>query len=99
MAIDLNLPNTPQDVRLDEGNLFTQFSLIYEALRRISENTEATETPVEPEIPEIPTPEFNGIPIYIQHDAPANPPTKYLWIQTGIGSGGNDWTFWFEDGV
>jgi len=24
---------------------------------------------------------------------------KYLWIQTGLGSSGTDFTFWFEDGV
>jgi len=30
---------------------------------------------------------------------PANAYTPYLWIQTGLGPGGEDWTMWFEDGV
>ena len=37
------------------------------------------------------------IPIYIQH---AKPPSRapHLWVQTGLGTSGQDMTFWVEDG-
>lgn len=35
---------------------------------------------------------------HIGPSAPANPPNRYLWIQTGLGDG-TDFTMWFEDGL
>lgn len=49
------------------------------------------------------TARFNlGIPIssqsiFIQSSKPVNP-SPHLWIQTGLGPGGDDITFWIEDG-
>lgn len=37
--------------------------------------------------------------VYIQAAAPSSPPTKYMWIQTGLGASGKDLTFWIEDGL
>lgn len=37
-------------------------------------------------------------PLFISNTAPSNPPSKYMWIQTGLGVGGQDYTIWIEDG-
>ncbi len=39
----------------------------------------------------------SSTPIYIQSKQPSAS-TPYLWIQTGLGSGGSGMTFWIEDG-
>lgn len=36
--------------------------------------------------------------LFVQNAAPTNAPSKFLWIQTGLGSG-SDFTVWFEDGT
>lgn len=36
--------------------------------------------------------------LFVQNTAPVSPPTTYVWIQTGLGTSGTDFTFWFEDG-
>ena len=36
--------------------------------------------------------------IFVQNVPPPSPPSSYLWIQTGLGSG-HDMTFWIEDGL
>lgn len=42
----------------------------------------------------------SGDLVYISVSAPTVPPsTPYLWIQTGLGPGGADATFWIEDGL
>lgn len=41
----------------------------------------------------------NTWPVYIQNATPTTTADKYLWIQTGLGSSSNSWTFWFEDGT
>jgi hypothetical protein len=35
---------------------------------------------------------------YVQETAPTPPPgqTEYLWVQTGLGVSGNDFTFWIN---
>ena len=44
---------------------------------------------------------FEGFPLYIQDDSPADttPRAKYMWVQTGLGDDGTDCTFWIEDGT
>lgn len=37
-------------------------------------------------------------PLYISNTQPATSETKYLWIQTGLGTSNTDVTFWVEDG-
>lgn len=32
--------------------------------------------------------------IFVSASAPASPPSSYLWVQTGLGSTGNDFTMW-----
>lgn len=39
-----------------------------------------------------------ALPLYIQNEQPETNAENYMWIQTGIGPDGNDFTFWFEDG-
>ena len=39
----------------------------------------------------------SNIPLYIQNPKPDNE-KPHLWIQTGLGPGGKDMTFWVEDG-
>ena len=41
---------------------------------------------------------MTGQPIFISNSAPSAS-GKYLWIQTGLGDLGTDFTFWFEDGT
>lgn len=36
--------------------------------------------------------------VFIGESAPSSPPATYLWIETGLGVGGTDMTFWVEDG-
>ncbi len=36
-------------------------------------------------------------PLFIQHSNPGHS-SPHFWIQTGLGSSGNDMTFWVEDG-
>ena len=36
-------------------------------------------------------------PLFIQSSNPGHS-SPHLWIQTGLGAGGNDMTFWVEDG-
>lgn len=38
-------------------------------------------------------------PIFIQPTAPVTALTTYLWVQTGLGTSGEDCTFWIEDGT
>lgn len=103
MALDLKLPNTPQDIRLDEDNLFTHFNLIYNALKRIADNVTETDTGTgtteEVTPPVIASNEFNGIQTYIQDGSPGVLSHKYLWVQTGLGSGADQYKFWFFDGT
>lgn len=102
MGLELNLPNTPQNVRADEGELFTQFSLIYEALRKLADNvTASTEdtTDDETSTPTQVTNTFNGIQVYIQNTSPGSSPYKYIWVETGLGSGGTQYKLWFWDGT
>ena len=46
------------------------------------------------------TPVVEGTPgppeVFIQASAPVSA-RDYIWIQTGIGPGGEDFTIWFED--
>lgn len=100
MALQLNLPNTPQDIRLDKENIFTQFALVYEALRKIADNMGEVETAPEDDDSTTPAPSVGSTeyPLYIQGSAPSNPPEKYLWIQTGLGDDGSDFSVWFENG-
>lgn len=37
--------------------------------------------------------------VFIQEDAPTDPPDTYLWIQTNIGGNPALQTFWVEDGT
>ena len=37
--------------------------------------------------------------VFISPVTPSNPPSQYLWIQTGLGAAGTDFTFWFQDGT
>lgn len=39
----------------------------------------------------------SNIPLYIQSTKPGSS-NPHLWIQTGLGSKGDDMTFWIEDG-
>jgi len=39
----------------------------------------------------------SSIPLYIQNSKPGGS-RPHLWIQTGLGPGGTDMTFWVEDG-
>lgn len=39
----------------------------------------------------------SNLPVYIQQSSPGGS-GPHLWIQTGLGSGGADMTFWVEDG-
>lgn len=42
----------------------------------------------------------NDVRTFIQGSAPTvDPGTKYLWIQTGLGVGGDGFSVWFDDGV
>lgn len=36
--------------------------------------------------------------VYVQDGAPVGPPSKYMWVQTGVGVGGLDFTIWLETG-
>lgn len=36
--------------------------------------------------------------LFVQNTAPISPPSTYMWIQTGLGTSGTDFTFWIEDG-
>ncbi len=36
--------------------------------------------------------------LFIGSDPPTTDEPVYLWIQTGLGAGGTDMTFWVEDG-
>lgn len=36
--------------------------------------------------------------LFVQNASPVSPPSTYLWVQTGLGTSGNDFTFWIEDG-
>lgn len=42
-----------------------------------------------------------GIPgeqsLYVQATQPTGLTRDYLWVQTGLGPTGDDWTLWFED--
>jgi hypothetical protein len=70
-------------------------------------NTEDQELLVTTESTEVLVEEMLGIyhtsgvkEFYVQDTAPdAGATTPYLWIETGLGPGGNDFTFWFEDGA
>lgn len=35
--------------------------------------------------------------VFIQDTAPVSPPSDYIWIQTGLGLTGDDWTLWFNE--
>jgi hypothetical protein len=37
--------------------------------------------------------------LFVQNAAPSSPPATYLWVQTGLGTGGTDMTFWVQDGT
>lgn len=37
-------------------------------------------------------------PVYVQDAAPVGPPSRYMWVQTGLGVGGVDFTIWIETG-
>jgi hypothetical protein len=37
--------------------------------------------------------------LFVQNAAPSSPPATYLWVQTGLGTGGTDMTFWVQDGA
>jgi hypothetical protein len=37
--------------------------------------------------------------LFVQPTAPISPPSTYLWIQTGLGAGGSEFTMWIEDGA
>ena len=37
--------------------------------------------------------------VVVSETAPAFPPSTYLWVQTGLGDTGEDFTFWIEDGT
>lgn len=39
-----------------------------------------------------------GPGVYVQSTAPAFDGVPALWVQTGLGSTGKDFTFWIEDG-
>jgi hypothetical protein len=39
----------------------------------------------------------SGVPLYVQNSDPGGS-SPHLWIQTGLGTGGTDITFWVEDG-
>lgn len=41
----------------------------------------------------------HGQQVYVQDTQPTGTPEVYFWLQTGLGSGGDDWTLWFEDGT
>ena len=43
---------------------------------------------------------LEGAPrVYVQPAAPTVAPgTAYVWVQTGLGANGTDWTVWFDDG-
>lgn len=53
--------------------------------------------PVEVETGFAPNGPFFGIPLYVQG---SDPGMTYpgLWVQTGLGPDGSDYTFWIEDG-
>lgn len=36
--------------------------------------------------------------LFISDTAPSAAPVKYMWVQTGLGDTGDDWTIWIEDG-
>lgn len=42
--------------------------------------------------------EKEAVQCYVQPTAPTPPPgqTSYLWVQTGLGVSGNDFTFWIN---
>ena len=37
--------------------------------------------------------------LFVQPTVPVNPPVRHLWVQTGLGNSGKDFTFWIEDGT
>jgi hypothetical protein len=37
--------------------------------------------------------------MFVQNTAPVGASSTYLWVQTGQGSSGKDFTFWIEDGI
>ncbi len=37
--------------------------------------------------------------VFIQNTAPVAPPSTYLWMQTGLGVSGKDFSLWVEDGI
>ncbi len=37
--------------------------------------------------------------VFIQNAAPVGPPSTYLWMQTGLGVNGKDFSLWIEDGT
>lgn len=37
-------------------------------------------------------------PVYVQDAAPTGTPAAYMWVQTGIGVGGTNFTIWLETG-
>jgi len=39
----------------------------------------------------------SNIPLYIQESKPGST-SPFMWVQTGLGSGGDGMTFWIEDG-
>lgn len=41
----------------------------------------------------------NGFGVYVQDTLPVSNEDKYIWVQTGLGTGGTDYTFWIEDGT
>ncbi len=45
--------------------------------------------------------EMNGAKnVFVQPTAPSPTPSgPYMWVQTGLGPGGHDVTFWIEDGI
>lgn len=40
-----------------------------------------------------------GVPVFISDSPPVTDSSQYLWVQTGLGVGGADFTFFFEDGT
>lgn len=36
---------------------------------------------------------------FVQPTAPAPAPARYMWVQTGLGLTGTDFTIWIEDGT
>jgi hypothetical protein len=71
-------------------------AVVYEALNYLTVSDVGVQGPPGPQgVQGIPGPQN----LFVQSGAPVTSEPTYMWIQTGLGPGLDEYTIWFEDGL